>query len=277
VRILFTILITLGIWGGLRFFPIPDPPTPPPEPPPFVQAGVEEKKEVRMEFVRIPPGEFMMGSPENEPGRYSDEKQHKVVLTQGFYMQTTEVTQEQWKSVMGSNPSDFKDCDQCPVENVSWNDAQEFIRKLNQKEGKEVYRLPTEAEWEYAARAGSRTAFANGDITELECKSDPNLEKMGWYCGNSENKPHAVGQKSPNAWGLYDMHGNVWEWCQDWYGDYPDGTVSDPVGPPTGSNRVGRGGSWDNDAQVCRSADRGRSDPGNRSRNLGFRLLRSVP
>ncbi|KPA17999.1 Sulphatase-modifying factor domain protein, partial [Candidatus Magnetomorum sp. HK-1] len=172
---------------------------------------------IGMTFVRIPAGTFIMGSPEDELGRWSDEVLHQVTLTQDFYMQTTEVTQGQWKAIMGNNPSYFSNCgDNCPVEYVSWNDAQEFIQKLNQKEG-DTYRLPTEAEWEYAARAGSTTALANGNLVEKDCNLDVNLNAMGWYCGNSNSETHQVAQKQANAWGLYDMHGNVWEWCNDWY------------------------------------------------------------
>ena len=154
-----------------------------------------------MKFVYIPPGTFMMGSPSDEPGHEYDETQYKVRLTKGFYMQTTEVTQGQWKKVMGSNPSYYDRCgDDCPVENVSWNDTQKFIKKVNSMEGVNKYRLPTEAEWEYACRAGSITAFANGGITETGYEHDPNLNEMGWYCGNSGKKTHPVAQKRPNAW-----------------------------------------------------------------------------
>ncbi|MBF0452838.1 MAG: formylglycine-generating enzyme family protein, partial [Candidatus Magnetomorum sp.] len=192
------------------------------------------------------------------------------------YMQTTEVTQGQWKAVMGSNPSSFSSCgDTCPVDNVSWNDIQEFIQKLNEKEGIDKYRLPTEAEWEYAARAGSPSAFANGGISQTGCEIDSNLNLMGWYCGNASSKTHPVAQKSANAWGLYDMHGNVWEWCQDWYGSYPTSGVDDPMGPSTGSNRVVRGGNWGGGARSCRSAQRGNDGPGARSGGCGCRLLRT--
>ena len=226
---------------------------------------------IGMKFVYIKPATFMMGSPSNEPGRDNDEKQHRVTLTKGYYMQTTEVTQGQWKAVMGSNPSKFKGDDN-PVEYVSWNDAQEFIRQLNQKEGGSKYRLPTEAEWEYACRAGSDKAFANGGISETGCGHDSNLNAMGWYCGNAGGKTHPVAQKKPNSWGLYDMHGNVYEWCQDWYGSYPSGSVTDPTGPSSGRDRVLRGGSWNNIARNCRSADRLRGSPGIRYIPLGFRL-----
>ena len=232
-----------------------------------------------MEFVYIKAGKFMMGSPSNERGRENDEKYHEVTLTKGFYIQATEVTQGHWKAMMGNNPSWFITCgDDCPVEDVSWNDVQVFIRKLNLRENKNRYRLPTEAEWEYAARAGSITAFANGDISETDCGYDPNLDAVGWYCGNSKDKTHPVAKKKANAWGLYDMHGNVWEWCQDWYGDYPSGAVINTKGASSGSYRVSRGGcySFSYDAKSCRSARRGRSRPGSRLDFVGFRLVRSI-
>jgi len=242
-----------------------------------------------MKFVYIPPDTFIMGYPPDEPSGYDSKKitQHKVTLTKGFYMQTTEVTQGQWKAVMGNNPSRFKNCGKdCPVEQIFWDDIQGFIEKLNRK-GEGTYRLPTEAEWEYSARAGSMTAIANGSIkiaTYLSCSYgiDHNLNKMGWYCANSGMKTHKVGQKSPNAWGLYDMHGNVGEWVQDWYGDYPSGSVTDPTGPSTGSTRrVIRGGSWQDYSAYCRSANREDHEPDRSSNNsvhldnYGFRLVRN--
>ncbi|MBW2014443.1 MAG: SUMF1/EgtB/PvdO family nonheme iron enzyme [Deltaproteobacteria bacterium] len=259
---------------------------------PVTSQGQKVANSLGMEFVYVQPGTFMMGSPSNEPGRDNDERQHRVTLTKGFYMQSTEVTQGQWKAVMGNNPSKFKNCgDDCPIEQVSWNDVQQFIRKLNQREGSGTYRLPTEAEWEYAARAGSTMAFANGGISELKCGFDSNLDAIGWYCGNSGVSysgcynaskwggpkcagTHLVAQKQPNAWGLYDMHGNVWEWCQDWKGDYPSGSVTNPTGPSGGSGRVERGGSWIRYASYCRSALRDYVTPGFWYSRLGFRLLR---
>ena len=229
-----------------------------------------------MTFVYILPGTFFMGSPENETGRSIDEIQHLVELTQGFYLQTTEVTQGQWKSVMGNIPSYFKTCgEDCPVENVTWGDAQRFIRELNLYENSNRYRLPTEAQWEYAARAASTTAFANGDIIETACNIDTNLSKMAWYCGNSNSKTHPVAQKQPNAWGLFDMHGNVWEWCSDWYGKYFAKSVTDPVGPSSGSFRVLRGGGWGYDARSCRSANRHYNSHGSRYYSIGLRLMRT--
>ncbi len=226
-----------------------------------------------MAFKLIPAGTFWMGSPSGELGRFSDETQHQVTLTQQFYMQTTEVTQAQWVMVMGSNPSYNTDCNNCPVEQVSWDDVQTFITNLNTW-GEGTYRLPTEAEWEHAARAGSTTAFANGDITVTDNTYDPNLDAMGWYSYNSSTT-QAVGQKDPNAWDLYDMHGNVWEWCQDWYGTYPSSSVTDPTGPSSGTNRVARGGGWYNDAQYNRSAYRNYSTPDFTGSVLGFRLVKN--
>ena len=255
---------------------------------PVASQGQKITNGLGMEFVYIPPGTFIMGSPSDEPSRDSDEKQHQVTLTKEFYIQTTEVTQGQWKAVMGNNPSYFKNCgDDCPVEQVSWNYVQQFISKLNQREGSGKYRLPTEAEWEYAARAGSTTAFANGDITETGCGYDTNLNAMGWYCGNSNKKTNPVAQKQANAWGLYDMHGNVWEWCQDWFADYPSSFVTGPTGSYKGSGRVARGGSWFSSARRSRSAYRLDTTTGgwldhvssnrleHRSNNIGFRLLRN--
>jgi formylglycine-generating enzyme required for sulfatase activity len=241
----------------------------------------EEKKIAEMEsgritsptlgakFVLIHAGTFMMGSPSSEKGRGNDEKQHQVSISKPFYMQTTPVTQGQWQRMMGNNPSEFGSCgNDCPVENVSWNDVQKFIRILNQMEGADKYRLPTEAEWEYAARAGTTTRFYSGD-------NDDALSRDGWYLGNSESRPNPVGQKTPNAYGLYDMHGNVYEWVKDSYGNYPSDSVTDPEGPASGSFRINRGGSWRSPAGSCRSAYRDYNGPGFQDYNLGFRLVRT--
>ncbi len=179
---------------------------------------------IGMEFVLIPPGSFQMGCSSESEDCASDEKpRHEVEISQAFLLGKYEVTQAQWEAVMGNNPSWFEGA-KYPVENVSWNDVQEFIAKLLEKEGVQ-YRLPTEAEWEYAARAGSRTAYCFGD--------DKNqLRNYAWY--DREDGMHPVGKKMPNAWGLYDMHGNVWEWVQDWYGGYSDGFERDPEGPRAG-------------------------------------------
>ncbi len=222
-------------------------------------------------LVWIAPGTFTMGSPSGEKGRYSEEgPQTKVTISRGFLMSKYEVTQAQYKAVMGTNPSSFKG-DNKPVEQVSWHDAVAYCAKLTEKEkaagrlpvGYE-YRLPTEAEWEYACRAGTTTAFSFGDDVSK-------LGEYAWYGGNSSSTTHPVGKKKPNGWGLYDMHGNVWEWCQDWYGNYPGGSVTDPQGPATGSYRVERGGYWRSFAGHCRSADRNGYGPGSRYRGLGFR------
>jgi formylglycine-generating enzyme required for sulfatase activity len=232
-----------------------------------------------MTFNLIPAGTFTMGSPLDELGRYSDETQHEVTLTQSFFIQTTEVTQQQWYDVMGSNPSSFSGCSDCPVETVSWYDAQNFIETLNLSESGVTYspyRLPTEAEWEYACRAGTTTAFYTGDITVTDCGLESNLNGMGWYCYNSGGEPHPVVQKVPNAWGLYDMYGNVSEWCFDWYeSDLGSSAVTDPAGTFSGSERVVRGGFWGSFTQNCRSADRLWHDPSGVISGLGFRLVRN--
>jgi len=208
-------------------------------------------------------------------------------------MQKTEVTQRQWEMVMGYNPSYFKNCGKdCPVENVSWLDVQEFIKRLNRKGGS--YRLPTEAEWEYAARAGTQTAIYTGNMKIIGERNAPDLDPIAWYGGNSgvdyeggwnssdwkekqyDHKragTHPVGKKKSNAFGLYDMLGNVWEWCQDWYDkNYPGGAVTDPLGPSSGSGRVLRGGGWYGFARGCRTANRSSGTPGYRYDGFGFRL-----
>ena len=227
----------------------------------------EWENTVGMEFVRIEAGSFEMGSPAGEAGRYQDEGPvHAVRISRGFWLGKYEVTQGEWEAVMGTNPSGLKECGaRCPVENVSWDDTQEFIRRLNELasgRGYE-YRLPTEAEWEYAARAGTRGA-RYGEVGEV-----------AWYGANSGGRTQPVGQKRGNAWGLHDMLGNVYEWVGDWYGEYPSGAVTDPRGPGTGSTRVRRGGGWYNHARGVRSANRSYGSPGDRDGNLGFRLART--
>ena len=222
--------------------------------------------EVGMEFVLMPAGELLMGSPRGEPGREANERpQHEVRITKAFYIGAHEVTQEQYAAVMGRNPSKFPGA-RNPVERVSWHDAVEFCARLSEKDGR-TYRLPTEAEWEYACRAGSTTAYSFGD--------DPRrLDDCAWYSRNSEHRPHEVGLKLPNAWGLYDMHGNVWEWCQDWYADgYRSSAAEDPTGPTSGSYRCVRGGSWFDYPTPLRSAARGRDSPSNRPDDHGFRVV----
>jgi formylglycine-generating enzyme required for sulfatase activity len=225
-------------------------------------------------FIYIAPGSFIMGSPEHESGRGSDETQHEVTLTRGYTIQATPVTQGQWKALMGSNPSCFlQGGEDCPVEGISWNECQEFIKKVNEV-GDYTYRLPTEAEWEYACRAGASAALFNGEITELFCRLDPCLDAAGWYCGNSGRKTHPVAEKNPNAWGLFDMHGNVCEWCQDWYGEYAAMPQADPPGAAFGPGRVVRGGSWFSSSQNCRSASRFYRPPNSRCDFIGFRVVR---
>jgi len=236
---------------------------------PEAEAADSLTKSLGMKFVLIPAGTFMMGSPPDEEGRHKSEIQHKVTISKPFYLQTTQVTQGQWKSLMGGNPSEFKG-DTRPVDNVSWDDAQQFISKLNQKENTDKYRLPTEAEWEYACRAGSIGRFCFGD-------SEDKLGEYTLYGFTKKKKkgPHPVGRKKPNAWGLYDMHGNVSEWCQDWWGDYPTGQVTDPKGPPSGEYRVLRGGTWAHPIWLCRSAHRNGKNPDYRSLFNGFRVAKT--
>lgn len=240
-------------------------------PPP---AGQQTEKTLGMAFAWIPPGTFTMGSPPGEPGRDSDETPHEVTLTRGFYMQTTEVTQAQWNALMESDPSYYKECGgNCPVNRVCWTDAMEFIRRLNTREAAGMYRLPTEAEWEYACRAGSQDAFSNGPLKELACAYDTNMDKMGWHKGNAGKGLHEAAQKTANAWGLFDMHGNIWEWCQDRKGPYGDRPRTDPTGPTRGEMRVIRGGSWSSDDRDCRSANRLYATECTRNAGIGFRLV----
>lgn len=222
-----------------------------------------------MEFVLIPAGEFMMGSPSGENGRSNDESPiHKVIIEYSFYMGKYPVTQKQWEKVMGNNPSFFKSEDR-PVESVSWNDIQEFVKKLNEKEGTDKYRLPSEAEWEYACRASTQTRYSFGN-------DESKLDEYAWYDKNSGSKTHPVGQKNPNSWGLYDMSGNVWEWVQDkWHENYK-AVPSDVSAWDDGSSRVIRGGGWFNVERNCRSAVRNRNFPAYRFNFLGFRLLRKL-
>jgi formylglycine-generating enzyme required for sulfatase activity len=193
---------------------------------------------------------------------------HAVTLTKPFYLGKFEVTQAQYQQVMGTNPSGLKGRDR-PVENVSWDDAQGFCKKASEKTGL-VVRLPTEAEWEHACRDGTRTAFYTGD-------AETDLDRAAWYDKNSNRTTHPVGQKVPNAWGLYDMHGNVWEWCADWLGGYGAGAMTDPQGPAEGPSRVLRGGSWSCDPGGCRSAYRLWATPDARLDLIGFRVAADVP
>ena len=239
----------------------------------WIEANAGDRKTLNIKGVEYafhwcPPGEFMMGSAVKSGfwgwlgGGFSDETEHNVCLTKGFWMLETPVTQAMWENVMENNPSKFEGANH-PVEEVSWTEANEFCKKLNQLATTGTFSLPTEAQWEYACRAG----------TTGEYGGTGNLDEMGWCRENSGSKTHEVKTKRPNAWGLYDMHGNVLEWCLDWYGDYPTVSVTDPTGPNTDSNRVIRGGCCFSDAGDCRSAKRNYFSPEDRSRGLGFRLV----
>ena len=257
-----------------------------PRPAPAVTTpAAPPQRPVSGNLVCINGGTFTMGSPANEAERDDDEVQRQVTVS-SFYLGKYEVTQKEYQEVMGTNPSNFKG-DNLPVEKVSWFDAVEYCNKRSQREGLSPaytisgsgdnqtvawnrnangYRLPTEAEWEYACRAGTTTAYNTGASIS---------NNTGWYGGNSDKKTHPVGQKATNAWGLYDMHGNVWEWCWDWYGNYPSGAQTDPVGAMSGSVRVIRGGSWGDSGRFLRSAYRSYGTPSDRDYFVGFRLVRS--
>jgi len=218
-----------------------------------------------MKFLLVPAGFFFMGTPSHEKDRDKDELRHKVRLTKGFYMQTTEVTQGHWKKLMGNNPSENIFCgEQCPVEKISWYDVQNFIKRLNSREGRS-YRLPTEAEWEYACRAGADDVFSFGN----------NLSQHQANFGEAYNGTLPVKRFSPNAFGFYDMHGNVSEWCQDWYDSYPSRKITDPRGGSNKSDRkIVRGGAWNDKKRHCRSGNRSRVVPTvNAANNIGFRLV----
>jgi formylglycine-generating enzyme required for sulfatase activity len=224
-----------------------------------------------MELIEIPAGEFEMGSSLEEKDRFDHESPvHKVTIKTPFYLGRAAVTQKQWKAVMGNNPSHFKG-ENLPVEMISWKDAQRFVEKLNAKESTDKYRLPSEAEWEYACRAGTVTRYFFGN-------DEAKLDEFAWYAENSGSKTHLICQKKPNPWGLYDMYGNVWEWVSDeFHEDYNgaplDGTSWNNKNIP---EKVSRGGSWFCTPNFCRSVSRFKRDPENRIGNLGFRLLREM-
>jgi formylglycine-generating enzyme required for sulfatase activity len=236
---------------------------------------------MEMEMVWIEPGSFWMGSPEIEPGRKIDEIRHQVTLTQGYWMGKYEVPTAQWERIMGSQTAKSKKQKaDSPIEEVSWSDVQVFLEKLNERELKakrlpEGYRylLPTEAQWEYACRAGTDSAYSFGDSAD-------DLGDYAWHYDNSatgflfgkKRHLHPVGKKSPNPWGLHDMHGNVYEWCHDWYVGYTSDPTIDPAGPDNGAFRVFRGGSWYVGPEDCRSAIRRRHSPTYQVHSIGFRL-----
>jgi formylglycine-generating enzyme required for sulfatase activity len=279
------------------------------------ECSARECAQVPLEFVRIPAGSFQMGSPTGELGRDTDEVRHSVTITRDFLMSTTEISQSMWQDLMNTNPA-LSEQPNLPMVNVNWWDALEFANTLSLAQGLPAcytltgctgvigstynctdvtvnasagnpllctgYRLPTESEWEYSYRASTTTAFYNGDITESGCGLDANLDAIGWYCGNfGSSRSKNVGTKLPNAWGIYDMAGNVYEWCWDWYATYP-GAVSDPLGPATGSYRVVRGGRYDRQASEARAAYRNFIArftilPLDRGSEIGFRLARTAP
>lgn len=251
---------------------------------------------IGMKLRVIPPGDFIMGSPKDETGREADEKIHRVQITKPFFMAQTETTQAQWLRLMDYNPSSKNNrCLECPVESVSWYEANNFIKKLNIKESTNKYRLPTEAEWEYACRAGTQTAFNTGEISSKNCQKDKALNKAGWYCGNSgfnspyyNLKPHFVKLKKSNKFGLYDMHGNVMEWCLDsvsWDYTFSRSTgasletyidkIKDPLGKK-GDKKIFRGGSFVHSAPLARSANRFFYGPKVKRNYLGFRIVKEM-
>ena len=281
--VLAALLVTAAGCAGLM-----KPAAPPPPP------GSLWTNPAGLTFAYIPAGRFYMGSPLEEPGRAGDETRRLIEITRGFYLQTTEVTQSQWRAVMGDNPSYFNDCGpDCPVEKVSHTEALEYISRLNELDPGSDYRLPTEAEWEYACRAGTDgPLYLKPDDPDLADTADV-LDRIAWYGDNSYGPPgrgedcfqrvsgdkafcgtHPVGRKEPNAWGLYDLLGNVSEWCWDWYSEYLPDQVEDPQGPPLGSARVMRGGDWLSAVQHVRAANRDHFSPGGRGFGIGFRVLR---
>ena len=231
------------------------------------EISIPVKNGITIDMVKVEAGTFMMGATSEMQNPFDDEKPvHQVILTNNYYMGKYEVTQALWQEVMGSNPSYFKG-DDLPVEQVSWDDCQEFIGKLNSMTGRK-FRLPTEAEWEYAARGGKKSRG-------YQFSGSSNISDVAWYTDNSGSKTHPVGMKQSNELGLYDMTGNVWEWCQDWYGSYVSSSQTNPTGDVSGPRRVGRGGSWYYNARFCRSSFRYRDDPDRRIYFLGLRLVLS--
>lgn len=238
------------------------------------------KNSLGMELIKIHPGTFLMGSPPDEIHRDHRETQHPVTISKPFYIQSTEVTLKQWRAIMGKKWfGSQKGSEHLPKLKVSWYDSQRFIKKLNKfKEG--TYRLPTEAQWEYAARAGSTSAFSWGEHIDCTLAMYGNNSKKATTClaynksrDLPPDQPAPVRQYPPNAWGLYDMHGNVWEWIQDWYGPYTPAPAVDPQGPFSGPGRARRGGSWFKHGDACRSANRSYGHPASKFQTTGFRLV----
>ena len=254
--------------------------------------SVQADKTVKGNLVLIPAGPFSLGNTGSYEGEYDEKLPVTIIISKPFYISKYEITQQQYKAVMGNNPSEFKG-DNLPVEQVSWYDALNFCNALSQSEGltpcytingtkvtcdfeANGYRLPTEAEWEYAAKAGTKTDFYSGKLTYSgNSPIDPNLDKIAWYSANSSNTTHPVGQKTPNAFGLYDMSGNVWEWCWDRYAEYPSKETKDYQGPEIGTYRVYRGGGWRNLAWYCRSTNRDRNYLDDKNNSLGFRVVKA--
>ena len=229
--------------------------------------SIPVKDGISIDMVKVEAGTFMMGATSEMKDPYSDKKPvHQVTLTNDYYMGKYEVTQALWQAVMGSNPSNFKG-DNLPVETVNWNDCQEFISKLNSLTGRK-FRLPTEAEWEYAARGGKKSRG-------YQYSGSRKISDVAWYEGNSRSKTHPVGRKQANELGIYDMSGNVWEWCSDWYGSYSSSSQTNPMGSDSGAKRVRRGGSWCHIARICRSSYRSGDAPDCRGLYLGLRLALS--
>ncbi len=235
-------------------------------PSPTISFRLDDRATITLLYV--PPGRFRMGSPDDEVGRFPDELAHDVTISRGLYMSDTEITQAQWYAIMGDNPS-YLAGNSRPIEHVSWLKAKEFCRRLSQATGR-TCRLPTEAEWEYACRAGSTTAFSFGDNPAA-------LGDYAWFQDNAlPIKTHDVRLKEPNAWGFYDMHGNVREWCADVYGPYPESATQDPSGPGSDGHRVVRGGSWGYLASLCRSSHRQRGPEDMSDEYVGVRIVMEI-
>ncbi|HUT60495.1 MAG TPA: formylglycine-generating enzyme family protein [Phycisphaerae bacterium] len=227
---------------------------------------------VSVTLVLIPAGEFTMGSPLSEAGRSADETEHRVIISKPFYMSSTEITQRQYKALMGGSPSKFK-AEDLPVDSVSWDTAVAFCENLSERTGKKV-RLPTESEWEYACRGGTRTPFITGaTISTNEANYDGNYVYGAGSKGIYHESTVLAGSYAPNAYGLHDMLGNVWEWCRDWYSEYPRAKVIDPQGPVKGEDKVLRGGSWSDHPSSCRSANRHKASPSRKNNAIGFRVV----